>query len=455
MKTDTEDTIAAIATPAGRSALGIVRISGKQCSSIIPKVFAPRNEEKIVAFRPTVGKILLSPQKFIDEALLTYFQQPNSYTREDLAEITCHGNPYILEQVLGRVLTEGARLARPGEFTFRAFLNGRLDLVQAEAVNDLISADSLYQVELALDQLGGYLSTRLQTLRTKFIELIALMEGNIDFSEEQHYNFIDHENLIQRLTEIRKDVRSLLGTFERGRLIREGFRIALVGKPNVGKSSLFNALLGENRAIVTAIAGTTRDYLQERLRIGNHLAVLLDTAGIRESSEEIEKEGIQRSRNIIEKAELILFIMDGSRPMDQDDFALWSELREKDRFVIVNKADLPEFQNHKMREFQSLPVSSLTGEGINELVRHIQENIENRVRFSNEDSLISNMRHRDILNQVIQALDRAFEGSKSRMSEEYVLLDLHKAVELIGEITGEITIEDIYQHIFSSFCIGK
>lgn len=455
MKTETEDTIAAVATPPGRSALGIVRISGKDCSAILPKVFVPRKEREIVAFRPTLGKVLLSPQKYLDEALLTYYEGPHSYTREDLAEITCHGNPYILEQVLGRVISEGARLAHPGEFTFRAFLNGRLDLVQAEAVRDLITADSLYQVELALDQLGGYLSTRFQELRTKFIELISMMEGNIDFSEEQHYSFIDHENAAQRLAQIRNEVKSLLGTFERGRLIREGFRVALVGKPNVGKSSLFNALLGENRAIVTSTAGTTRDYIQERLRIGNHLVILLDTAGIRESSEEIEKEGMKRSREIIDQAELIVFLTDGSQPLDQQDLDLWSELKNKDRLVIAHKSDLPGFEASVVEQNTGVSVSSVTGAGIDGLIQMIQENIESRIRYSAEDSMISNMRHRDILMQVIRALERAIAGTEARMSEEFVLLDLHEALRLIGEITGEVTIEDIYQHIFSSFCIGK
>jgi tRNA modification GTPase len=452
---ETEDTIAAIATPPGRSALGMVRVSGRNCSAILPRLFVPKKEREIVAFRPTLGKILIASGKYLDEVLLTYYERPHSYTREDLAEITCHGNPFILEQVLGSVLSAGARLAHPGEFTYRAFLNGRLDLVQSEAVRDLISADSLYQVELALNQLDGHLSKRLQNLRTGFIELISLMEGNIDFSEEQHYNFIERGEILRRLSELQKDISELLGTFERGRLIREGFFVAIVGKPNVGKSSLFNLLLGQDRAIVTATAGTTRDYLQERIRIGNHLVVLHDTAGIRESKEEIEREGIRRSKEMIEKADLILFITDGFEPLDEEDFSLWNELKHTERLLIANKSDLPGFHSHQIEEMKSIPVSAARGDGAEHLFEMLQQRIEFRIRYSSRDFVISSMRHRDILQQAAEALQRASSAAEAGLSEEFALTDLHLGLRRVGEITGEVTIDDIYAHIFNTFCIGK
>ena len=311
MRNETEDTIAAIATPPGRSALGIIRISGSDCRTLVPEIFVPRKKGGLPIARPVLGQLVLGEGQFVDEALVTFFQAPNSYTREDLAEISCHGNPLILEKVLSRIVAAGARLALPGEFTFRAFLNGRLDLVQAEAVRDLIDADSLHQVDMALHQLDGRLSRRLADLRGRTKELVALLEGNIDFSEEQHYEFTNQQDILRRLHELASLLRELLGTFERGRMIRDGYNVAFIGRPNVGKSSLFNMLLGEDRAIVTATPGTTRDFLRERIRLGNFLVNLLDTAGIRDTKEVVEVEGIKRSRQVIEKAELIVFIVDG------------------------------------------------------------------------------------------------------------------------------------------------
>jgi tRNA modification GTPase len=455
MVVETEDTIAAVATPAGRAALGIVRISGKDCSEIVSRVFVPGRKKQIVAYRPMLGKILLAAGRYLDEALLTLYRKPHSYTREDLAEITCHGNPLILEEVLESLLASGARLARPGEFTYRAFLNGRIDLIQAEAVQDLISADSLYQAELALTQLDGRLSNRFQELKRKMVEVIALMEGNIDFSEEQHYQFIDQTNATRRLNEIIEDARALLGTFDRGRVIKEGFRIALVGKPNVGKSSVFNSILGQDRAIVTPVAGTTRDYLHERFTLGSYLIHLMDTAGIRDSEETVEKEGIKRSRQVIEKAELILFLLDGSLALGEEDFRLWEEIAGKDRLVVSNKSDLPGFINYSMGGQLGMAVSARTGAGLPEILKRIQAEVETKVRYSSHDSFLSSQRHREILKQSLAALERGSATVRSGVSEEFALIDLQEALRHLGEITGEVTVDDLYQHIFSNFCIGK
>ena len=451
---ETEDTIAAIATPYGRSALGTIRVSGADSFPITSKVFVAKNDSGITPYRPTVGKVLAQSRE-IDEALLIYFQKPHSYTKEDLIEITCHGNPLILDQVLGSLLNAGARHAKPGEFTYRAFLNGRIDLVQAAAVNDLISADSVYQAELALNHLEGKLSGRLSKLRTSFIELISLLEGNIDFSEEQHYNFIDKAETVRRLNSLTNQIEELLGTFERGRLIREGFHIALVGKPNVGKSSIFNALIEESRAIVTAIPGTTREYIRERMTLGNFLVQLLDTAGVRESNEEIEQEGIKRTRQVVAKADLILFVLDGSVDPDDQDRTLWKETEGKVRFILRNKSDLSGFRELDWYGEVTRTVSAITGTGINDLRTEMQKHMEDRVRYTGEDFLISNIRHREILESVLLALRRAAESVEKGMSEEFAMVDLHQALAKVGEITGEVTIEDVYQHIFSNFCIGK
>ncbi|MCI0615312.1 tRNA uridine-5-carboxymethylaminomethyl(34) synthesis GTPase MnmE [bacterium] len=455
MHTNHEDTITAISTPFGRAALGIVRVSGKDCHSLLQQIFAPKNNQVIVPFKPILGSVLLEDGKLLDEVILTYYEKPHSYTREDLAEISCHGNPIILERLLQRIIASGARLANAGEFTYRAFLNGRVDLVQAEAIKDLIEADSAHQAELALDQMSGRLSRYLQDLRTEFIELIALMEGNIDFSEEQHYDFITQEESIRRHNSILSSIRKLIGTFDRGRLIRDGFRVVISGRPNVGKSCLFNSLLGEDRAIVTASAGTTRDYLRERIVLGGYLVNLLDTAGIRESQEEIEEEGIRRSRQMIENADLILVLVDGSESLSKGDFELWKSVSGRDVLLISNKMDLENFNQHSINGCTSIPVSAKTGSGIEDLLGMIQKKIEDLVRGKHEDTLISSLRHRDLLSQAEKAVEKSLIGVKNGLSEEFPLMDLHQGMASIGEITGEVTIEDIYSHIFSHFCIGK
>ena len=454
MVLETEDTIAAIATPYGRSALGTIRISGPDSLAILTKIFRANRETKLIPFRPTIGKIQVEDRE-IDEALVIFFQKPNSYTREDLIEITCHGNPLILDQVLTTLIGAGARHAKPGEFTYRAFLNGRIDLVQASAVNDLIAADSRYQAELALQHLEGKLSQHLNALKARFIELISLLEGNIDFSEEQHYNFIDSRSAVARLEEISGIIESLLGSFERGKWIRDGFHVALVGKPNVGKSSIFNSLLGESRAIVTPIPGTTRDFLRERITLGNFLVQLLDTAGVRESDEEVEQEGIRRTRDVIHRADLVLFVLDGSKQPDEEDHRLWSETEGKVRFVLLNKSDLPDFQALIWYGEKTISVSAITGNGIDALFKKLRTHLEERVKFGEEDFMISNIRHREILESAMVCVQRAINSLTQGMSEEFAMVDLHQAMQKIGEITGEVTIEDIYQHIFSNFCIGK
>jgi tRNA modification GTPase len=455
MFSETEDTIAAIATPAGRSALGMVRISGKQCDSIIPKIFSPRNHRKIRPFRPTLGKILLESEQILDEAMLTYYKEPHSYTRENLAEITCHGNPRILDRVLETLIHSGARLARPGEFTYRAFLNGRLDLVQAEAVQQLIDADSFYQIELALSQLDGHLSNRFRELSGDLLDLICLMEGNVDFSEEQHYDFISKEEASRRTGELIAQVRVLLGSFEKGKWIREGYHVAFVGKPNVGKSSLFNALLGKDRAIVTSIAGTTRDYLEERITLGNSMVHLFDTAGVRESTEPIEREGVKRSLQVIENANLIVFVVDGSQSLDGGDNLLWKEIQNKPKLLVFNKLDKEGFQERRLDGCEGVSVSATSGAGVSALRHLIAERVEYDIRYSSHDYLISSIRHRDILNRSLERLMKAQVGIEQGLSEELPLLDLHAAMRDLGEITGQVTVDDIYLHIFQNFCIGK
>lgn len=455
MHTNNEDTITAISTPLGRAALGIVRITGKNCYSLLEQIFSPKNNQAIVPFKPILGSVLLEDGKFLDEVILTYYEKPHSYTREDLAEISCHGNPIILERLLQRIISSGARLANAGEFTYRAFLNGRVDLVQAEAIKDLIEADSAHQAELALDQMSGRLSRYLQDLRAEFIELIALMEGNIDFSEEQHYDFINQEESTRRHNSILSSIRKLIGTFDRGRLIRDGFRVVISGRPNVGKSCLFNSLLGEDRAIVTASAGTTRDYLRERIVLGGYLVNLLDTAGIRESREEIEEEGIRRSRQMIENADLVLLLVDGSEHLQKEDFEIWNSLKGRDVLLVSNKMDLGNFKLHTINDCNSIPVSAKTGDGIENLLSILQKKIEDLVRGKQEDTLVSSLRHRDLLSQAEKAVEKSLAGVKAGLSEEFPLMDLHQGMASIGEITGEVTIEDIYSHIFSHFCIGK
>jgi tRNA modification GTPase len=452
---DTEDTIAGIATGPSRSALGIIRLSGRKSRDIAAATFRPRSGGEIEPGRARLGFICEEGGRVLDEVMLVLYASPHSYTGEDLLEISCHGNPLILRAVLRLICAHGARVAAPGEFTFRAFLNGRLDLVQAEAVNRLVRADSLCQSDLALSQLQGGLSKDLSRLKARLLELTALMEGNIDFSEEQQYRFVDEAGALEGLEEVEEGLSGLIGTYERGRLIEQGVSAVIVGLPNAGKSSVFNRILGTDRAIVAREPGTTRDFLRERVSLGGYAVNLYDTAGVREESEGIEREGVRRTRELVARADLVIVVVDGASSECAEEDAVLKEAEGRERVVVCNKADLPGYRERVIGERLGVRASAVTGEGISELLSRVEDWVSAKAAFASGDSLVSEVRHVRALERALESVGNARRGISAGVSEEYSVQDLRDALSALGEITGEVMVEDLYDFIFNSFCIGK
>jgi len=453
------DTIAAIATPYGEGAIGIVRLSGPDTLKIVQKIFKspsgkirPRFAHYGEVVDPKSGEV-------IDEGVLIYYKAPRSYTGEDMAELNLHGNPLILREVLALLISQGARLAEPGEFTKRAFLNGKLDLTQAEAVAELISAKTELARKLALNQLKGALSKEIKPLREELLMLHALVESSIEF-EEEDIPTITPEELKERIRTILKRVEKLLQTAQTGRAIRQGIKLAIVGRPNVGKSSLFNRLLGEERAIVSDIAGTTRDYIEETVNIKGVPVRLIDTAGIREAADEIEKIGVERSLQKLEEADVILFVLDASEPPREEDRRLANLVARADKpvLVVLNKVDkgvvlerLPE----GLEKFSVVKVSAKTGEGLEELREEILKKAG--VFTAEGGDIYISLRHEELLKRAKAALENALaylEGGEF-YSPEILMLDLREATDALGEIVGAVATEDVLGQIFSTFCIGK
>lgn len=457
-----EDTIAAISSPLGRGGIGLIRVSGSKALQIGSRIFIPHSKSlsKIKSHRPILGKIIHPESKVeIDQVLLTYFKRPKSFTREDIIEISCHGSIILLSQIVEIILLSGARLSQPGEFTYRAFLNGRIDLAQAEALNDLIQSKTKYQAKLAYQQLQGSLSKRLRPLDERFKDIIARSEANIDM-EEGEYLFITQEELRNSIVDISKQLGILEKSFDKGRIVREGINLAIVGKPNVGKSSLFNRLLKAERAIVTEVPGTTRDLLIESANIEGIPINFMDTAGIRASPDRVELEGIRRSHNAIEEADLIIAIIDGSSMLDNSDQEIITQLKGKNFLVAMNKIDLRQKVDKKkvaaLADGHSIvKISAKTGQGEKELKQKLLASIVNANALRKEEELITNIRHKNIISRTRQLLEQALESLQQGYSEEFILMDLHKAYDKLGEITGRTPIEDILSHIFSHFCIGK
>ncbi len=444
--------IVAVATPYGESAIGIVRLSGKGVLDIVKSLFQTRS-----GIKPRVahfGKLIDEKGEVVDEGLLIYFKAPASYTGEDMVELHLHGNPLILKRALELFLGRGCRLAEPGEFTKRAFLNGKMDLTQAEAVAELISAKSELARRSAIRQLGGELSSKVREIRESLLELCAYIEADIEFSEEDIPTLSKTQvlNLVRRAID---SIDSLLETANTGRYIRDGIRLAIVGKPNVGKSSLFNALLRRERAIVTDIAGTTRDFLEEPLNLRGIPVLLVDTAGIREAIDPVERIGVERSRIKIEEADLILFVLDASETLDEEDLKVYEEVRDKKHIVVANKVDLGYKVNVEIFDGNSIiKVSALEKSGINELEEEILNQIG--INLNEEAGIYISLRHEVNLRKSKEVLSGFLERySREEVSPEIAMLDIREAVSYLEEIVGAITTEDILGSIFSKFCIGK
>lgn len=463
-KIDTrEDTIAAIATSFGEGAVGIVRVSGPDAVSIVDKVFRSKNKKPLStqkSFSLRYGWIKDAAGETVDEVIVSLMRAPRSYTREDVVEINAHGGPRALSGILDLVLGSGARAAQPGEFTKRAFLNGRLDLVQAEAVLDVIEAKSALSLKNGLHQLSGAVSRRIVEIRTALLVVLAEMEARLDFSEEEGVS--DGDGFLKSLQAQALSVQELLEHSFEGRIIREGLRVAICGRPNVGKSSLLNALLRQERAIVTPIAGTTRDTIEEFIGIKGLAVRLIDTAGILEHRDEIEREALNRTKQALDSCDLALFVLDASSELTPEDERLSTQIKDKKRLIAVNKSDLPLRLDlaDVRRRFGAEPVLVSASKGTNILA--LEEAVRSSVldkpgcaRDAAEGALISNVRHIELLKQCCGALSDAGRTLAQGLSLEFAAIDVRRAADNLGLITGEVASDELLDMIFSKFCIGK
>jgi tRNA modification GTPase len=435
------DTIVAVSTPPGRGGIGVVRLSGKDSRRIAERILQFRAPPDWRSWHSQMAKLA-----DVDEVVAAFFEAPRSYTAEDVVEISCHGSPVVLRFALDRALDAGARLAEPGEFTLRAYLNGRIDLPQAEAVRDLIDATTLYQARVATQQAGGSVSRRIAPLKEQLLELIALLEAGIDFAEDD-ISVAPAEELLRRLGPVIAGVRQLAASFQYGGLVRTGLTLAIAGRPNVGKSSLFNCLLEQDRAIVTDIPGTTRDLVSETASIGGIPVKLYDTAGVREGSGLVESLGIERTLQAIADVDLTLVVVDLSQGITAEDRELIA--RAPKSLVAGNKCDLP----HEAAGV--LAVSAKTGAGIGALRKAILEAIAPAGAFEEETGFITSVRHERLLAESAEYLEKARGAVEYRIPHEMLLLDLYSALRPIDAITGATTADDILNRIFSTFCIGK
>lgn len=448
----TLDTIAAISTPPGRSGLGIVRLSGEAACAVAERILRFPEGHTWLPWTVRMAELPDAEGFPVDHVVVTYFAQPRSYTAEDVVEISCHGAPVLLRHCLERAVHNGARLAEPGEFTLRAYLNGRIDLPQAEAVRDLIEATTLYQARIAAQQVDGSVSRRLAPVKNQLLELIALLEAGIDFAEDDIDVAPDAE-IARRIEPVAAALERLIQSFSYGRLVHNGFTLAIVGRPNVGKSSLFNALLEQDRAIVTPIAGTTRDLVSETASVEGIPVRFLDTAGIREGHDLVENLGIERSLQAMADADLTLVVVDGSEALDASDQEILAKAQGQGRYLVVaNKSDLGLTAELPAG---AMAVSAQTGAGLGELRRAILASLSPVGAMEQEGGFITSLRHEQLLKEALEALRHAGQALGHQLPHEMLLLDFYAALTPVDAITGATTADDILNRIFSTFCIGK
>jgi tRNA modification GTPase len=481
-----DDTIVAIATPPGRGGIGVVRLAGPEARNITaPMLRLTRELEPNRAIRcdliepcgantsvretadisATQGAIK-TPTR-IDEVVVTYFAKPHSYTTDDIVEISAHGSPVVLRHIVELSLGRGARLAEPGEFTMRAFLNGRLDLTQAEAVRDLIDSQTLFQAKVAAQQLEGALSNRLKPIKRKLVDLIALLEAGIDFAEDD-ISIAPDATVLDRIAQVKAPLTQLAATFSYGKIVHQGMTLAIVGRPNVGKSSLFNRLVESERAIVTAQPGTTRDLVSETVALGGIPVELVDTAGIRRALDEAESIGIKKSMEALADADLVLVVIDTTQPLSDEDHELLTQVEGRPAIIVENKSDLPSSygdgtgrDSHPRLSSrtepgpQRIPTSALTGEGIPALRAAILNHVAGDFTATQEPGFLTSVRHQKLVNDALSSLDAGSNAVVARVPHEMLLLDLYGALRPLDEITGATTTDDILNLIFGTFCIGK
>jgi len=465
-----DDTIVAVATPQGRGGIGVVRVAGPRARPLTSPMLRLKHdlEPGLAVFGEliesggddaalrSVGQPRAAVPTRIDEVVVTYFAKPHSYTTDDIVEIAAHGSPVVLRHIVELCVAAGARLAEPGEFTMRAFLNGRIDLTQAEAVRDLIDSQTLYQAKVAAQQLEGALSKRLQPVKQKLIELIAVLEAGIDFAEDD-VSILPDSVILERIAAVRQPLEALAATFAYGKIVHLGLTLAIIGRPNVGKSSLFNRLVERERAIVTATPGTTRDLISETVALGGIPLQLVDTAGIRQALDEAESIGIRKSIETLADADLVLVVFDASQNVAKEDNELLRQVQGRPAIVVGNKCDLESSSQWSVTsgQFATVQVSALTGQGIGELRTEILRHIGGETGAQAESGFLTNVRHQGLVQESLTALEAASNAVTGRIPHEMLLLDLYNALRPLDAITGATTTDDILNLIFSKFCIGK
>lgn len=457
------DTIAAIATAMNQSGIGIIRISGNQSIEIVDKIFVNKNKKRtLMNYKShTIHYgFICDGEEIIDEVMVSIMNKPNSFTTEDTVEINCHGGILLLNHILELVLKNGARLANPGEFTKRAFLNGRIDLSEAEAVMDMISSKNDLALKSSVKQLQGAISKKIKEIRKKIIYEIAFIESALD--DPEHISLEEYpEKLLIIVDNLIEDVNKLLSTAENGKIIKEGINTVIVGKPNAGKSSLLNLLVGEEKAIVTEIAGTTRDILEEDIRISGISLHIIDTAGIRRAEDIVEKIGVEKAKQQVMEADLIIYVVDSSVPLDENDFDIIEMIQDKKCIILFNKTDLESLvsvENLKKRTGKDtviIKTSTKENTGINDFENAVKEVFFHGEISLNDEVMITNMRHKEALQETLESLKQVKKSIKMQMPEDFYSIDLMSAYSSLGKIIGEEVEEDLVNEIFSKFCMGK
>ena len=456
-----DDTIAAIATAPGEGGIGIIRISGEKSLQVAQSIFKSKSGKMIKDYnaRTLIYGTVVDNEKVIDEVLVAYMKGPNSYTAEDVIEINCHGGFISVKKILELILSKGVRLAEAGEFTKRAFLNGRIDLSQAEAIIDVIKSKTDMAHEVAQSQLEGSLAKKIKDLRMNVTEVLAHLEVSIDFAEED-VEEITYQTLEEKALELRNEIKKLYDTAESGKILRDGLKTVIVGKPNVGKSSLLNSILGENRAIVTDIAGTTRDVIEEFVNIKGIPLKIVDTAGIRETEDVVEKIGVEKSRESFSTADLVIMVLDASRKLSEEDMEILESLKNKKTIVLLNKMDLePQIELEKIEEFVNsediIKISALKHQGIEELQDKIEAMVYHGSVKNSSNLMITNSRHKDALFKAYESINDAISAIEQRMPYDFIEVDFKNIWDYLGYIKGDTVREDLLDTIFANFCIGK
>lgn len=448
------ETIVAMSTAPGVGGIGIIRMSGKNCFEILNKIFKKKNISEPKGYTIKYGHIIEN-NKIIDEVLVSFFKEPNSYTTENMCEINCHGGIYTLKKILELCIKNGARLAEPGEFTKKAFLNGRIDLAQAESVIDLINAKTSKEAKSSINQLEGYLSKKIQEIKNKIMDIVVNLEVNIDYPEYDVEELTKNETS-ERLENIKKELKELQESFYTGKIVKEGIKVALLGRPNAGKSSLLNAILKEERAIVTDIEGTTRDTIEESINISGIPIHIIDTAGIRNATNEVERIGIDKTKKIVEQADLVIAIFDSTKKLEQEDMDIMELIRNKKSIIVLNKIDVKEkVLDRKMFDRDVIEISAKEYIGLDELYRKINELFElNEIQFE-DNEMITNIRHKTAIDKALEKIYKAEQIIYAGIPIDIISFDLKEAMEELAKITGENVSEDIINEIFAKFCLGK